>query len=220
MTKNPVLNDLIGVSVFIALMLFLHFIDLFDGLGLWPSLAFVPLLVLTLDSMVRFQFMGIDKPKLSVESIMFAVSWGVVNATVFAVNMADFSNRADVLTKYGIYFTLMTAIWWGLGMGRQVQYTQIIKQTRFTTRQEFDAYRDSHSFKRSEIINAAVIVAISIGTLIWGNPVMGIVILLNVPIILAQNIELYEQPKWYYLVRVVIIMASAGTVVYLTMSGF
>jgi len=76
MTKNPILNDLIGLCIFIPVILLLHVSDPSDGLGLWSSLAFVPLFVVALDVMVQFQFMAIDKPKLSFEWIMNAVSWG------------------------------------------------------------------------------------------------------------------------------------------------
>ena len=77
MTKNPILNDLIGLCIFIPVILLLHAIDPSDGLDLWSSLAFVPLFVVALDSMVRFQFIAIDKPKLSFEWILQAMSWGV-----------------------------------------------------------------------------------------------------------------------------------------------
>ena len=74
MTKNPILNDLIGLCIFIPVILLLHDNDPSDGLGLWSSLAFVPLFVGALDVMVQFQFMAIDKPKLSFEWILQAMS--------------------------------------------------------------------------------------------------------------------------------------------------
>ena len=40
MTKNPILNDLIGLCIFIPVILLLHDNDPSDGLGLWSSLAF------------------------------------------------------------------------------------------------------------------------------------------------------------------------------------
>jgi len=115
MTKNPILNDLIGLCIFIPVILLMHAIDPSDGLGLWSSLAFVPLFVGALDVMVRFQFMAIDKPKLSFEWIMNAVSWAVLQASVMTINMADFPDRAAVLLQFAIQFTIMTSVWWFLG---------------------------------------------------------------------------------------------------------
>ena len=220
MTKNPILNDLIGLCIFIPVILLLHVIDPSDGLGLWASLAFVPLLVMTLDVMVRFQFMAIDKPKLSFEWIMNAVSWGVVQASIMTINMADFTDRADVLTFYAFHFTFMTGFWWFFGLGRQVQDEYIVKHTRFATRQEFDTYRDSHSFNRSEILVAAGMTCISIASMIWGNVVIGIVFLLTVPVNLTQGIQMYHVPLWYSWVRSAVYCLAIGAVVYLSMSGF
>jgi len=176
--------------------------------------------VMTLDGMVRFQFMAIDKPKLSFEWIMNAVSWGVVQASIMTINMADFTDRADVLISYAIQFTIMTGVWWVLGVGRQVQDKHIVKQTRFATRQEFDTYRDSHSFNRSEILVAAGMTCISIASMIWGNVVIGIVFLLTVPVILTQGIQMYHVPLWYSWVRSAVYCLAIGAVVYLSMSGF
>lgn len=218
--KNPILNDLIGLCIFIPVILLLHVIDPTDGLGLWSSLAFVPLFVVALDSMVRFQFMATDKPKLSFEWIMHAMSWGVMNATLLSVNMADFSNQSDVLITYAIQFTIMTSAWWVMVAGRQVQDKHIVKQTRFATRQEFDRYRDGHSFRHSEILVAAGMTCISIASMIWGNVVIGIVVLLTVPVILTQGIQMYHVPLWYSWVRSAFYRLAIGAVVYLSMSGF
>ena len=115
MTKNPILNDLIGLCIFIPVILLLHDIDPSDGLGLWSSLVFVPLFVGALDVMVQFQFMAIDKPKLSFEWILQAMSWGVPQSSLMVINMADVTDRADVLLQFAIQFTIMTSVWWFWG---------------------------------------------------------------------------------------------------------
>jgi len=220
MTKNPILNDLIGLCIFIPVILLLHVSDPSDGLGLWSSLAFVPLFVVALDVMVQFQFMAIDKPKLSFEWIMNAVSWGVLQASVMTINMADFPDRAAVLLQFAIQFTIMTSVWWFFGAARHSQDKHIAKQTRFATRQEFDTYRDGHSFRRSEILGAAGMTCISIASMIWGNVVLGLVFLLTVPVILSQGIQMHHVPHWYSWVRSAVYGLAAGAVVYLSMSGF
>jgi len=170
--------------------------------------------------MVWFQFMAIDKPKLSFEWIMNAVSWGVLQASIMTINMADFTDLADVLISYAIHFTIMTSVWWVLGLGRQVQDKHIVKRTRFATRQELVAYRDGHSFKRSAILGAAGMTCISIASMIWGNVVLGIVLLLSVPISLARGIDIYDMPNWYNFLRIAVVGGSAGMVIHLSMSGF
>jgi len=114
----------------------------------------------------------------------------------------------------------MTGLWWFLGAGRQVQDKHIVKQTRFATRQEFDTYRDGHSFRRSEILGAAGMTCISIASMIWGNVVIGIVFLLTVPVNLSQGIQMHHVPHWYSWVRSAVYGLAAGAVVYLSMSGF
>ena len=134
MSKNLILNDLIGLCIFIPVILLLHVRDPSDGLGLWAKLAFVLLLVLVMDGMVRFQFMAIDKPKFSFEWIMHAMSWGVLQASVMTISVADVTDRAAVLLQFAIQFTIMTCLWWFFGAARHGQDKHIAKQTRFANR--------------------------------------------------------------------------------------
>ena len=98
---------------------------------------------------------------------------GGLQASFMTISMVDFTDRAAVLLQFAIQFTIMTCLWWFFGAVRHGQDKHIAKQTRFATRQEFDTYRDGHSFRRSEILGAAGMTCISIASMIWGNVVLG-----------------------------------------------
>lgn len=214
MTKNPIFNDLIFLCIFIPVTLLFHVIDRSDGLGLLPSLLFTPLLAVALDSMVRFQFMAIDKPILSFERIMYAASWGVPQATFLTINMADFADRADVLTTFAIQFTIMTSVWLVLGRVPQGTDKHIEKQTRFGSRQEFDTYRTMYSFKRSDVLSAVGMTCISIASMIWGNMALGLVFFTTVPTHLAGRIDIQSVSNWYIWLRMGITGLCAGVIIY------
>jgi hypothetical protein len=66
MNRNQLMNDLLGLGLFVAIFVLLGSVSGADkGLGLWPRIAILPALVFGFDALVKFQTLSINKPRFS-----------------------------------------------------------------------------------------------------------------------------------------------------------
>ena len=215
MTKNIFLNDLIICVLFIALTVFLFLFEPDEGLGLVASLAFVPLLVLTMEATVKIQYLAINKPFRSRERVMLGVSWGVLMGAVFAISFADFSDPHDVLMRFVIQATIMGAVWMTLYPGKVLTDAQTAKQTRFATSDALMMYVGTVRISNIELISGFFLMLVCVALMLWVGTVLGLLLLLVIPVVLSHHISLLNIPKWYSTFRYVVVFLSCSLAVYL-----
>lgn len=215
MTKNIFLNDLIICVLFIALMVFSFLFEPDEGLGLVASLAFVPLLVLTMEATVKFQYLAINKPFRSRERVMLGVSWGVLMGTFLTIGSADFSNPFDFLVRFALQATIVGTIWMALNLGRVSTDAQTAKQTRFATSDALMMYIGTVCISNIEVISGFILMLVCVALMLWLDTVLGLFLLLIIPVVLSHHISLLSMPKWYSPFRYVVVFLSCSLAVYL-----
>lgn len=215
MTKNIFLNDLIICVLFIALMVFSFLFEPDEGLGLVASLAFVPLLVLTMEAMVKFQYLAINKPFRSRERVMLGVSWGVLMGTCLTIGSADFANPHDLLMRFVIQATIMGAVWMTFFSGKVPTDAQTTKQTRFATSDALMMYIGTVRISNIELISGITFMLVGVFNVLWVDTVLGLLLLLGIPVVLSHLISLLNKSTWYAALRHAVVFLSSTMAVYL-----
>jgi hypothetical protein len=98
MTKNTLLNDLIGVILFSILVVIFHFIsDPEDGLPLYSKISIVPIFALALSEMAELQAIAYRAPFRSMKTLMKGASFGAIMGCNMLVSVVDLTYRAEVI---------------------------------------------------------------------------------------------------------------------------